>query len=263
MNMLVHDIQTTALNASQAKPIKQAKFIAQFAQNKDAIKAAQKLRAYAFGEEYSVHFDHPQGLDVDVYDEHCLHLNVYDTTRGYLIATTRLLTAENSQLTQGFYSEQEFDLSRLLPNLTGRVLEIGRTCVHPDYRSGAAITVLWTALAEYLLAENFAYLIGCASISLDETVSFKSIMQRFEEEHFVDKSLRVLPKKTVPVNRFDKITSDEKVQLPPLLKAYLRMNAKLGGEAYYDEVFSCADIFVVLDVATLTERYAQRFLKTA
>ena len=51
--------------------------------------------------------------------------------------------------------------------------------------------------------------------------------------------------------------------LPPLLKAYLRMNAKLGGAAYYDEMFSCADIFIVLDVATLAERYAQRFLKSA
>ena len=263
MNILQAKTPTLSYKPSQPQATKQAKFIAQFAHSSSAIELAQKLRAHTFGQEYGVHFDHAQGLDVDSYDSYCLHLNVYDTTRGCLVATTRLLTAENARLTQGFYSDQEFDLSPLLPHLTGRVLEIGRTCVHPDYRSGAAITVLWTALAEYLVAENFAYLIGCASIALDETVSFQQIMQHFEENDFIDKSLRVVPKKAVPVNLFDKITNDEKVQLPPLLKAYLRMNAKLGGEAYFDELFSCADIFVVLDVATLAGRYVQRFLKTA
>jgi putative hemolysin len=148
-----------------------------------------------FSQAYGVQFDHPHGLDVDDYDPFCLHLNVYDTVQGCLIATTRLLTVENSRLTNGFYSEQEFDLSPLLPNLQGRVLEVGRTCVHQDYRSGAAITVLWTALAEYLLAEDFAYLIGCASIPFKYMIAVVliTLMTRFDENDFVSQSYACYP----------------------------------------------------------------------
>lgn len=254
--------QHTSLKNSKFNAIQQPKFMAQFAQSVSAIEAAQQLRADVFSQAYGVHFDHPLGLDVDSYDAHCLHLNVYDTTQGRLIATTRLLTVENSRLTNGFYSEQEFDLSPLLPNLHGRVLEVGRTCVHPDYRSGAAITVLWTALAEYLLAEDFTYLIGCASVPLNTAVSFNAVMSRFDESDFISHAQRVIPKRHMPQDK-TQCALDTKVMLPPLLKAYLRMNAKLGGDAYFDEVFSCADIFIVLDVATLAGRYAQRFLKSA
>jgi putative hemolysin len=251
---------STTVENSLPQAIKQPKFMAQFAHSNTAIQAAQKLRAETFGQEYGVSFDHPQGLDVDDYDPYCLHLNVYDTTKGKLIATTRLLTMEKSQLTGGFYSQQEFDLSSLLPSLQGRILEIGRTCVHADYRSGAAITVLWSALAEYLLAEDFAYLIGCASVPLHHVDDLALLMNNFDNEHFVHPSQRVIPKRKAV---FSPTVSSSKISLPPLLKAYLRMNAKLGGEAYFDEIFSCADIFVVLDVATLAGRYAQRFLKSA
>ena len=262
MNTSVNAISSTILDGAKLHAMKQSKFIAQFAQSASAIQAAQKLRADVFSQAYGVYFDHPLGLDVDSYDAHCLHLNVYDTTQGRLIATTRLLTVENSRLTNGFYSEQEFDLSPLLPNLQGRVLEVGRTCVHQDYRSGAAITVLWGALAEYLLAQDFAYLIGCASVPLNATASFNDMMNCFDENDFVHHTQRVIPKRQIPQDKMLN-TSDNKIVLPPLLKAYLRMNAKLGGAAYFDEMFSCADIFIVLDVATLAERYAQRFLKSA
>lgn len=255
-----HPMHSTTVKSSQPTTIKQPKFIAQFAHNNTAIQAAQKLRAETFGQKYGVSFDHPQGFDVDNYDPYCLHLNVYDTTKGKLIATTRLLTIEKSRLIGGFYSQQEFDLSPLLPSLQGRVLEIGRTCVHADYRSGAAITVLWSALAEYLLAEDFAYLIGCASVPLDNPQDLALLMNNFADEHFVPATQRVIPKRKMVLSPTD---NSSKMALPPLLKAYLRMNAKLGGEAYFDDIFSCADIFVVLDVATLAGRYAQRFLKSA
>ncbi|PTQ89208.1 GNAT family N-acetyltransferase [Agitococcus lubricus] len=246
----------------QQTPTKQPKFIAQFAHSQRAIKAAQKLRAETFSAEYGVQFHHAQGLDVDDFDNYCQHLNVYDTTTGKIIATTRLLSDKQAKLAGGYYSAQEFDLNNLLPKLQGRVLEIGRTCVHPDYRSGAAITVLWSALADYLLAEEFSYLIGCASISLDENGQrFHAIMASLDEENFIDPELRVVPKRAMPIPKLAVL--ETKVSLPPLLKAYLRMNAKIGGEACLDLDFNCADMFIVLDVATLAGRYAQRFLKTA
>ncbi|HMY27707.1 MAG TPA: GNAT family N-acyltransferase [Agitococcus sp.] len=248
---------------SQGAINKQPKFVAKFASNQQQILAAQVLRSQTFGQEYGVSF--AQGIDQDIYDEYCLHLNVYDNNTGAIIATTRLLTDDNAQLLQGFYSEQEFDLSLLLSQLNGRILEIGRTCVHPDYRSGAAITVLWSALAEYLLAENFNYLIGCASIPLgQQAVPVTQIIASLDEENFLADELAIIAKRSLPVQtNVNSVMTHSKLSLPPLLKAYLRMNAKLASQVYYDQDFNCADVFIILDVAHLAGRYAQRFLKLA
>ncbi|HEX5276235.1 MAG TPA: GNAT family N-acyltransferase [Fluviicoccus sp.] len=238
------------------------RFVARFAECAREIEAAQRLRAEVFSAEYGVSFAHPQGLDCDRFDPFCRHLNVLDTRTGQLVATTRLLTGESAVQTRGFYSAAEFDLSPLLPNLRGRVLEIGRTCVHPDYRSGAAITVMWSALAEFLMEEDFAYLIGCASIGLTEDASrYHAIVSSLQEEQFVPPEWRVRPRQRVPA--LPSLCGDVAACLPPLLKAYLRMNAKIGGEGSWDPEFNCADMFIVLDVSTLAGRYAQRFLKAA
>lgn len=262
MQININMPRSTTMLVGVNSAIKQPKYMAQIAQTKTSIQAAQRLRAEVFSREYGVYFNHPLGLDIDSYDHFCKHINVYDTTNGCLIATTRLLSAEKAQLAGGFYSAQEFDLTPLLSKLDGRILEIGRTCVHPDYRSGAAITVLWSALAEYLLAEDFSYLIGCASIPLEHCgENFTAIMDSLDEENFIAAEMRVTPKLAVPRVNIANVAA--KVSMPPLLKAYLRMNAKIGGEACLDKEFNCADMFILLDVATLAGRYAQRFLKTA
>ncbi len=143
------------------KPKLEARFVRDMAE----LRAAQALRASVFGDEFGARFDDSEGLDRDSFDDFCDHLNVYDVANGCIIATTRLLCSEQARRAGGFYSASEFDLGAI-ERLPGRILEIGRTCVHPEYRSGAAITVLWSALADYLLQNDFSYLVGCASISL-------------------------------------------------------------------------------------------------
>lgn len=223
------------------------------------VQEAQRLRAEIFGAEYGVKFDNADGLDIDHYDAYCLQLNVYDRANGLIIATTRLLGSEQARLAGGFYSSQEFDLSAL-DSLPGRILEVGRTCVHPDYRSGGAITVLWSALAAYLMEQGYSMLIGCASISLaDGGTTLASVMPTLREKHFVGDELRVSPNREILLSSQAAGT----VQVPPLLKAYLRMGCKIGGEACWDPEFNCADVFIMMDVQAMAGRYAQRFLKTA
>jgi putative hemolysin len=232
---------------------------ARLATTAEMVTAAQRLRADIFSSEYGVTFDGPEGLDIDHYDSFCEHMNVYDIANDCLIATTRLLTAEQARLAGGFYSAQEFDLSAL-DSLSGRILEIGRTCVHPDYRSGGAITVLWSGVSEYLLREGFTTLIGCASISLaDGGTTLASVMPTLREKHFVGNELRVSPSREIILSA----VGTGAVSVPPLLKAYLRMGARIGGEACWDPEFNCADVFILMDVQAMAGRYAQRFLKTA
>ncbi len=252
-----HEIKPAMLPAAtpeRNKPRLEARFV----RHNSELREAQRLRAQVFASEFGVHFDDPDGLDRDSFDDFCEHLNVYDVANGLLIATTRLLTREKARLAGSFYSAHEFDMTAM-DALPGRVLEIGRTCVHEDYRSGAAITVLWSALADYLLSQDFSYLLGCASISLrDGGHNFAAIMPELRQQHFVEESLRVQPHRGLCI---DAPEGTGKASLPPLLKAYLRMGCKIGGEACWDPDFHCADVFVLLDVSALAGRYAQRFLK--
>jgi len=265
--VVMHEPNYFANNSSQHLEAKQTKFVAKFAKTDNEVRDAQALRAYTFGIEYGVSFvNNTDGLDVDNYDAYCLHLNVYNTATGEIIATTRLLTGESAKIKGGFYSEQEFDLSVLLSGIkSSRILEVGRTCVHPEYRSGAVIAVLWSALAEYLLVEKFNFLIGCASISLkDQAFSTEKLINSLDKENFVSEDFKISSKRLVPKCELSSsVVVNSKLGLPPLLKAYLRMNAKIGSQFYFDEEFNCADVFIMLDVAHLTDRYAQRFLKTA
>ena len=260
-------MQAIALNSTEIQtPLKgvpgkervKPRLVAEFVRSTKALRKAQRLRAKVFGEEFGVQFTNPEGLDCDSLDDFCEHLNVYDmANEGRLVATTRLLSSEQARQAGGYYSAHEFDMDAI-ERLPGRVLEIGRTCVHPNYRSGAAITVLWSAIADYLLEQGFSYLVGCASISLrDGGHNFAAIMPELRARHFVDSELRVSPRRGLTMDA----PAGEAASMPPLLKAYLRMGCKIGGEACWDPEFNCADVFVILDVAALSARYAQRFLK--
>lgn len=230
---------------------------ARLARNADEIREAQALRARVFGDEYGVMFDDPEGLDRDRFDDFCAHINVNDIANGIVIATTRMLCSDRAKEAGGFYSAAEFELGSLTC-VTGRILEIGRTCVHPDYRSGAAVMVLWSALADYLVKNDFSYLIGCASISLrDGGHNFASIMPELRERYLVDDALRVTPHRQLSIGMKEPAV----VIMPPLLRAYLRMGCRIGGEACWDPDFNCADVFVMLDVGKLPGRFAQRILK--
>ena len=252
----VHSILPAASVADRQKP----RFEVGFAITAEQVAAAQRLRAETFGEEYGIDCSANGGLDIDAYDAFCQHINVYDVANNYqIIATTRLLSDESAKLAGGFYSAQEFDLSAI-ERLPGKVLEIGRTCVHKDYRSGAAIMVLWSALAEHMIEAGYQYLIGCASISLaDGGTTLASVMPTLREKHFVGDELRVSPSREILLSS----ATTGKVSVPPLLKAYLRMGARIGGEACWDPDFNCADVFILMDVQALAGRYAQKFLKTA
>lgn len=240
-----------------ARPCLQARWL----RHAEEVRAAQRLRAEVFAAEYGVRCSDAEGLDRDGFDALCEHLAVFDVSTNRLVATTRVLSREAAIRAGGFYSAQEFALDAVLA-LPGRMLEVGRSCVHADYRSGAAIAVLWSALAAYLQAEKVSYLLGCASISLqDGGQNFARIMPELRARHFVAETLRVQPRRGLAVSEAPLAAAAGKLALPPLLKAYLRMGCQIGGEACWDADFNCADVLVLLDVAAMSARYAQRFLK--
>ena len=226
------------------------------------IREAQRLRYQVFAREMGAHLHTPMpGLDYDHFDAFCRHVLVRDRATGQVIGYTRLLTAELAQQAGGFYSQTEFNLTPLL-RLPGRFLEVGRTCIHPDYRNGATIAMLWSGVAAFIVEQGFDYLIGCPSVPLGEGYrEAHAIYAHLAATHLIDAPLRVQP--YVPLPPIAAMAYPEKVSLAPLLKAYLRLGAKIGGEPYLDADFQVADLFILLPTREIDHRYARHFLGQA
>lgn len=222
-----------------------------------ALREAQALRFRVFSAEFDAKLKGAElGLDMDDYDPHCSHIGVRDLNSGELVATTRLLDHQAAAGLGRFYSEEEFSLHGLA-RLQGPLLEIGRTCVASGYRSGATIAVLWSELAEVLNEGGYRYLMGCASIPMkDGGIQAQAIMQRLRERHLCTDHLRAEPR--TPLPRLE-LPGNVTAELPPLLKAYMRLGAKVCGEPCWDPDFQVADVFILLKRDELCPRYARHF----
>lgn len=234
------------------------KLTATVTRNRREIFAAQRLRYKVFTEEFGASIKSRRGIDKDRFDRHCRHVIVKEGSTGQIVGYTRVLTDVASLKTKGFYSETEFDMAPMY-NLPGRVLEIGRTCIHPEYRNGGTIAVLWARVAEMLVEEGFDYLIGCASISLaDGGFAAQSILQQLRTKYMADEAYRVAPRIPLLLKNEDAIGQ---VKMPALLKAYLRMGARVCGEPFWDADFNVADVFIMLDMKDLSHRYSKHFMR--
>lgn len=221
------------------------------------ILAAQRLRYRVFTEEYGARFDGIAGIDRDRFDKHCRHVVVKDVLTGQVVGYTRILTDERARRTGGWYSAGEFALD-MVDRLDGRVLEIGRTCVHPDYRNGGTIGVLWAKLAEILVDEGFTWLFGCASIPLSEPGAAAMLAETAKRRE-TDPRFQVAPLQALPAEVVvDEATASAK--LPPLLRTYLAMGAKVCGAPCWDPDFNCADVFILVDVRAIHARYTRHFM---
>jgi putative hemolysin len=222
-----------------------------------ALREAQALRFRIFSSEFSAQLKGAEfGLDMDDYDPYCQHIGVRDLHSGALVATTRLLDHHAAQKLGRFYSEEEFNLVGL-STLQGPILELGRTCVDPAYRNGATITVLWSELAEILNEGDYRYLMGCASVTMqDGGLQAAVIMQRLREQHLSTEHLCAIPLTPLPEVQ---LPDNLHAEMPPLLKAYMRLGAKICGEPSWDKDFQVADLFILLKREDLSPRYARHF----
>ena len=221
---------------------------------------AQRLRYEVFAEEMGARLPSAAGrLDVDRFDAHCAHLLVREGADGRVVACARLLSGADAMGAGGFYSQQEFDLTRALM-LPGRLLEVGRTCVAKDRRDGATLSALWTGLAREAVARGADHLIGCASVPFDPETEALGPLRAALRGHWAPESARVFPRRPVPR---DPEGAARDAALPPLLAAYLRLGAKIGGEPSWDPEFGVADFFVIVSVERLAARYARRFIDRA
>ncbi len=248
--------------ATQAHTRRKArKLVATIARSESEVKEAQRLRWRVFAEEGGARLaSEEEGLDVDIFDRQCIHLLVRDLSTDQVIGTYRILTGAASMTTGGFYSETEFDFDRL-SHLRPRMAELGRSCVHPDYRTGGVIAMLWSGIADVVQASGCDILIGCASVSMsDGGHSAGALYRQMALENCAPLEYRVTPRTPVNLAGLD---GDAVLAVPPLLKGYLRAGAMVCGAPHWDPDFNTADFLMMLQLGTLNQRYARHYLTSA
>ena len=218
---------------------------------------AQQLRYRVFVDEMGARpTGRRPGCDQDIFDPYCDHLIVRDEERERVVGTYRVLRFDRARRIGRFYAEQEFDLVRLA-HLMPRMAEAGRACIDAEYRSGGVILLLWSGLARYLERHGCDYLIGCASLSMqDGGVNAAAVYQRLARSAQAPIEYRAFPRFPLPQ---DDLPRDGAPHIPPLLKAYLRAGGWICGEPAWDPDFNTADLLVLLSLSQLTRRYARHF----
>ncbi len=247
-------------NAAIAAPHAETRFVAYVAESDGDVRDAQRLRYAVYRESLGIAADADE-LDADRFDPFCDHLLVRDTLTSEVVGTYRILSADAARSAGGFYSETEFDLTRILDAST-RLAEVGRACVHPAYRGGAVIALLLGALARHLVAREFEHVIGCASVcATRDPAGAAEICRRLVETRLAPPEWRVVPRE--PFRTTAAAPRDGRPALPPLIKGYVRLGAYVCGEAAWDEAFGTADLLLMLPIAAMDRRYRQRLLRGA
>lgn len=222
------------------------------------VEQAMRLRYRVFGKEMGARIPSRDGLDRDLFDPHCDHLIVRDIGTREVVGTYRVLLPERAKRIGELYADREFWLNRLDP-IRDEIVELGRSCVHPDYRSGAVIMLLWSALGEYLSRHDCRYLVGCVSVPMGDGGTYAANLYRqLEHDHLAAEPFRVWPRDRLRVEEFG---ASGPVQVPGLMKGYLRAGARLLGEPHRDPEFGCADFPMILALDGLDRRYRRRFLQ--
>jgi len=220
------------------------------------IEDAQRLRYKVFAEEMGAKVGDPAtGVEADEFDPYCDHLIVRDLDTLRVVGTYRILTPHKARELGRLYSDGEFDLSRL-HHIAPTMVEVGRSCVHRDYRSGSTILLLWAGMAHYMKAGGYGHLIGCASVPLSDGGHAAARVRLDLQKYLTDPEYRVFPHLSFPFERIDPAASGE---MPPLLKGYLRIGARICGEPAWDPDFNTADFLVWLSLSNLHPRYARHF----
>lgn len=236
-----------------------------WARHLDEVRAAQRLRYQVFVDEMGARPDVPAGTpaghDADLFDRYCEHLIVRtrDDHRapGSVIGTYRILTPWAAKRAGGLYSDTEFDLAPLRA-LRPRMIELGRSCVHADWRHGSVIMLLWGAVADLMQRNGLDTLIGCASIGMrDGGHVAASLWHKLRQSHLAAPELQVQARLPLPVEQLE---SHLPVEPPPLIKGYLRCGARVLGAPAWDPTFNTADLPLMMRLADLPARYRRHFL---
>ena len=242
------------------------------AESAEEVRASQRLRYQIFIDEMQAKPGAEQrrlGLEFDFYDDYADHLLVFDRQLGdgprAVIGTYRLMRRPQAERAGQFYTVDEYDISSLLA-YDGEIMELGRSCVAAQYRTGAIMQLLWRGIAEYVLHFDVQVMFGCGSMHGTDPDALAPHLSYLYHHHLAPPALRpvAVPERYVDMNRLPLEEFNPKralAKLPPLIKGYLRLGGFVGDGAVVDYEFNTTDVCVVVKTDLVTERYVKHLTR--
>ena len=208
--------------------------------------------------------------DICPFDRVCDHLLVIDhdalnrfgRRKPRVVGVYRLLRQEKAGAVGGFYTQGEFDIAPLLArHADKRFLELGRSCVHPDWRSKRVMELLWRGVWTYVRHHRIDVLIGCASLPGADALRHRQVLRFLADNARAqgEWSASALPRRRAPEPPAHADLGPVRNLLPPLVKGYLRVGARFGDGAVVDHQFGTTDVLVIMPVADIDPRYKTHF----
>lgn len=228
--------------------------------------AAQRLRYCVFVEELGgdgALVDHVNRLERDRFDPFCDHMLLIDRTKSpdRVVGVYRLMRQAHARAAGAFYSEDEYDLGPL--KASGRkLLELGRSCLLPEYRGGAALFHLWSGLGVYVDTHGIEILFGVASFHGTDVEALAQPLSLLHYNHLAPEEIRVRARDFQPMNLMPEAAVDRRaamVQVPALIKAYLRLGGVVGEGAFVDRAFNTTDVCLIMDTARMNTQRARLY----
>ncbi|QJE74382.1 GNAT family N-acetyltransferase [Aerophototrophica crusticola] len=240
------------------------------AETSSEVQAAQALRYRVFYEEMNARPTAEiaaQKRDFDRYDTLCDHLLVVDHNLGPgaagVVGTYRLIRRPAAARAGSFYSSDEYDISRI-EEYPGEVLELGRSCVDPAYRSRGSMQLLWRGIAAYAVVYNVELMFGCASLPGTKPDALAVPLSYLYYHHLAPPALRpvALPHRYVDMRMLDEHAINPRTaiqEVPPLIKGYLRLGGFVGEGAVVDHQFNTTDVSIVVKTDMITDKYLRHY----
>lgn len=244
------------------------------------IDAAQALRYRVFYDEMGATPTPEMAAkqrDFDAFDDNSDHLLVLDNASSCaqkVVGTYRLIRREAAKRSGGYYSANEYDISRLI-EYPGEILELGRSCIAASHRTGSVMQILWRGLAAYIFRHDVTLMFGCASLPGTDPNAHALPLSYLYYHHLAPPALRsrALPKRYVdmkilpreafdPNSAFNEMKFDQRSggnSLPPLIKGYLRVGGFVGDGAVVDPQFNTTDVCIIVKTDLITSKYLRHY----
>ncbi len=242
-------------------------FVVKLAENTAEVEQALQLRYRVFNLEQGKGLDSAadSGMDADEFDEVCLHLIVVEKEAARVVGTYRLHLGLVAGQEKGFYSAREFDIAGI-GQIGAQCLELGRSCVDPEFRHGAAVSLLWQGVGEVLMRSRLRYLLGCVSLETIDPVIGWALHQHLVHKDGACPELVAAPRPGFVLPSASTAEVEAAIaqggllrHIPPLFKGYLRLGAKICGEPAIDREFGTIDFLILVDTSQLPTRYRRHF----
>ncbi|MGD2279071.1 MAG: GNAT family N-acyltransferase [Candidatus Omnitrophota bacterium] len=244
------------------------KFLVKLAENHEEIEEAQRLRYEVFNLEQGRGLENANkyGIDFDEFDKYCLHLLVIKKNPGKVVGTYRAHLGCVANSAKGFYSSREYEIKGLY-RIAEKCIELGRSCVSPEYRTGSVVALLWGAISELMVRAKLIYMLGCVSLEKADPKIGWALYEYIKQKYPTCKVATARPRPGFRLDRppereINKAMSDEsalKEHIPPIFKGYLRLGARVCGEPALDREFGTIDFFILADAREAPERYLRHF----